>query len=58
MTKAVHCRDIGFDCDGVVRAETEEEALARVVAHARTVHGLETVTEEVVEKVRHVMRDE
>ena len=40
MTKAVHCRDIGFDCDGVVRAETEEEALARVVAHARTVHGL------------------
>ncbi|MFL7794760.1 MAG: DUF1059 domain-containing protein [Anaerolineae bacterium] len=58
MTKAVHCRDIGFDCDGVVRAETEQEALARDVAQARTVHGLATVTEEVVEKVRHVMRDE
>lgn len=58
MAKVVHCRDVGFDCDGVVRAETEEEALAQVAAHAKTVHGLETVTEEVVEKVRQVMRDE
>jgi predicted small metal-binding protein len=58
MTKVVYCRDVGFDCDGVVRAETEEEALAQVAAHAKTVHGLETVTDEVVEKVREVMRDE
>ncbi len=58
MTKVVHCRDVGFDCDGVVRAETEEETLAGVAEHARTVHGLETVTDEVVEKVREVMRDE
>jgi len=42
----------------VVRAETEEEALAQVAAHAKAVHNLETVTEEVVEKVRQVMRDE
>ena len=27
MAKVVRCRDVGFDCDGVVRAETEEEAL-------------------------------
>jgi predicted small metal-binding protein len=42
----------------VVRAETEEEALAQVAAHAEAVHNLEMVTEEVVEKVRQVMRDE
>jgi predicted small metal-binding protein len=58
MAKVVHCRDVGFDCDGVVRAETEEEVLAQVAAHAKAVHNLETVTEEVVEKVRQVMRDE
>jgi predicted small metal-binding protein len=58
MTKVVHCRDIGFDCDGVVRAGTEEEVLAQVAAHAKTVHNLEMVTEGVVEKVRQVMRDE
>ena len=58
MAKVVHCRDVGFDCDGVVRAETEEEVLAQVAAHAKAVHNLETVTEEVVEKVRQVMLDE
>jgi predicted small metal-binding protein len=58
MAKVVHCRDVGFDCEGVVRAETEEEVLAQVAAHAKAVHNLETVTEEVVEKVRQVMRDE
>jgi predicted small metal-binding protein len=58
MTKVVHCRDVGFDCDGVVRATTEEEALKQVAEHARTVHNLDTVSDEVVAKVRSVMRDE
>ncbi len=58
MAKVVHCRDVGFDCDGVVRAETEEEVLVQVAAHAKSVHNLETVTDEIVEKVRSVMRDE
>lgn len=58
MTKVVRCRDVGFDCDGVVRAETEEEVLKQVAAHARTVHNLETVSAEVVAKVRSVMQDD
>jgi predicted small metal-binding protein len=58
MAKVVHCRDVGFDCDGVVRADTEEETLSLVAEHAKTVHGLETVPPEVVEKVKSVMRDE
>jgi predicted small metal-binding protein len=58
MSKVVHCRDVGFDCDGVVRAATEEEVLAQVAVHAKAVHNLETVTHEIVEKVRRVMRDE
>jgi predicted small metal-binding protein len=57
MTKIVRCRDVGFDCDGVVRAETEEEVLKQVAAHAQTVHNLNTVSEEVIAKVRQVMRD-
>jgi predicted small metal-binding protein len=58
MAKVVHCRDVGFDCDGVVRAETEEAVLKAVAAHAKEVHQLETVPPEVVEKVRRVMREE
>ena len=58
MTKVVHCSDVGFECDGVIRAETEEEALKLVAAHAKEVHSMQEVTPDVVEKVRAVMRDE
>jgi len=58
MAKVVRCRDVGFDCDGVVRAETEAEVLDLVAAHASTVHNLESVTEEVVAQVRRVMHDD
>ena len=58
MTKIVRCRDVGFDCEGVMRAETEQEVLEQVAAHAKAVHNIETVPPEVVEKVRQVMRDE
>ena len=58
MTLVVHCRDVGFDCDGVVRAETEEELLQQVAEHAKSAHGLEEVTDEVVEKVKSVIREE
>jgi predicted small metal-binding protein len=57
VAKVVRCRDVGFDCDGLVQAETEEEALKQVAAHAKAVHNVETVSEEVVKKVRQVMHD-
>lgn len=58
MTKVVHCRDVGFDCDGVVRGESEEEVLQGVAAHAAEAHNLTTVTDEVIARVREVMRTE
>ena len=58
MAKVVRCKDVGFDCAGVVRGETEEEVLKQVAAHAKAVHNVETVTEEVVQRVRQVMREE
>ena len=58
MTKVVHCRDVGFDYDGGVRAETEEAALAQVAEHAKSAHGMDEVTPDVVEKVKSVMREE
>lgn len=58
MTKVIQCRDVGFDCPAVVRAETEEDALQQVAQHAMSVHGMTEVTPEVVAKVKSVMRDE
>jgi len=58
MAKVLRCSDVGFECDAVIRAETEEEVLKQAAEHARTVHNLQEMTEEVVEKVRGAIRDE
>ena len=55
MTKAVNCRDVGFDCEGVVEAETEGETLELVAAHAKDAHGVEEVTPDIVAKVQSVI---
>ena len=58
MAKTVACRDVGFDCDGVVKGATEEETLGLVAEHAKSAHGLEEVTADIAEKVKSVMQDE
>ena len=58
MSLTVHCRDVGFDCDGIVKAETEDDLLQQVAEHAQTVHGVEKVTGEIVAKVKSVIREE
>ena len=58
MTKVVKCRDVGFDCDGVIKAGTEAEALKMVAEHAKSVHNMTEVNQEVVDKVLSVMQEE
>lgn len=57
MTRELNCRDIGFDCTAVVRADTDEEIMARAATHAREVHGLEQVDDETAQKIRSVIHD-
>jgi predicted small metal-binding protein len=40
MTKTLKCRDLGFDCDAVVTAETEDDVLQQVAAHGKAVHDV------------------
>ena len=58
MAKVLRCSDVGFECDGLIRAETEEEVLKQAAEHAREAHNLREMTDEVVEKVRGAIRDE
>lgn len=58
MTLVVNCRDVGFDCDGVVKAENEEQLMKQVAEHAKEVHNVTEVTPELVQKVRQVVREE
>jgi predicted small metal-binding protein len=56
MAKILRCRDVGFDCEVEVKAETEAEILEIAAKHAVQDHGLPEVTDEVVAKVRAAIR--
>ncbi len=60
MGKIVLLRDVGCECRGLLRAETEEGLLKGVAVHAKKVHSMQVqeVTPDFVEKVRAAMRDE
>ena len=54
--KVLRCRDLGFDCDGVIEAATEDEVLRQAAAHAEQVHQL-TVTPEIAAEVKKHIRE-
>ena len=57
MTRELNCRDTGFDCDAVVRADSDEEVMAQVAAHVREVHGLEQIDADTDQQVRSQIHD-
>ncbi|MDZ7706635.1 MAG: DUF1059 domain-containing protein [Trueperaceae bacterium] len=58
MAKILRCRDVGFDCDAEVRASSEDEVMAQVAEHAREVHGVDEVPDEVVARALAAIREE
>lgn len=57
MTKILHCRDAGFDCDAVVRGETVDEILAQVRPHAASTHHVQ-VDGPMEDQLRPLISDE
>lgn len=41
MTKILHCRDAGFDCDATVRGESTQDILDQVRPHAAHAHNVQ-----------------
>lgn len=57
VMRTLHCRDAGYDCDGVIRGNSDEEVMGQAAQHARDVHGVEA-TPEVSEQMRNLIREE
>ena len=55
--KTLHCRDAGFDCEGVIKGNTEEEVLKQAAQHAKDVHGV-SVTPQLAEQLRTLISDD
>ena len=56
MGKLLKCRDLGFDCDAEVRADSVDEILAIAGEHAKSVHNVD-VTPELVAAVQGAITD-
>lgn len=56
--KTLSCREAGFDCDYVVKGETEEDIFKNGGEHAMNDHGMkpEDITLEFKEKLRGLIR--
>lgn len=58
MSKVMHCRDVGPDCDFVARGRNEDEVMRQVADHARTVHGIDPVPPDLARKAQASIREE
>lgn len=56
MAMQFACGDVIHGCSQKFTAETEQEILKHVAAHAAAAHGLKEVTPEVVAKVKAAMK--
>lgn len=57
MTKRFECGNVVAGCDGVVAADNEEEVLAAVAEHAASVHGMTSLSDDLVAQVKAGITD-
>ncbi len=55
--KTLKCRDAGFDCNQVIRAENNNEILIQAAQHAKEVHHLD-ITPEMARQVEALIKEE
>lgn len=58
MTRILHCRDLGRDCEFVARAESDDDVLGQVDDHARAAHGVDRLPDDLRRRARDSIRDE
>ena len=60
VMKTISCREAGFDCDYIVRGETEEEVLKNGIEHAKSHHNMkeEDITDEMKEKIKGIIHSD
>ena len=52
--KRLVCRDVGLDCDYIIKGETEEEIMKNAVQHAWQIHAIkpEEMTSEMKVRIK------
>jgi predicted small metal-binding protein len=58
MRKILECRSIVPGCNFVARADSDDELLLKAADHARGVHGVDHISEQLKTKIRSAIREE
>ena len=57
-TKVLKCRDVGVNCDEVIRDNSQAEILQKAAAHAKSCHQGVKLTPELQAKLMAAIKDE
>ena len=58
MGKVLACKDVGVDCDTVLKGEDEAEIMRKAVEHAKSCHQGVQLTPAVQAKIKAAIKDE
>jgi len=54
---SIACKDVGMDCQFEATAETEDELIKKVAEHVAEVHGMKTISAEMIDKVKRAIKE-
>ena len=57
MTKSISCKDAGSSCGWSATAETEDELMAKVQDHVKADHKELEINDELVAKVKSLIKE-
>ena len=58
MGKVLACKDVGVNCDFVIKGKDETDVLQQAAQHAKSCHHNVQMTPEVQAKIRAAIKDE
>jgi len=58
MAKVLKCSDLNPDCSFEARGNTDEDVLKKVAEHAKTIHKMNKIPLDVLDKARSAIRNE
>ncbi len=57
MAKTFACREIGMNCGFKARANSEDELMSKIAAHAKQAHGMATIDAATMAKVKAAIKE-
>jgi predicted small metal-binding protein len=58
MSKVLQCASIVPGCEVVIHGDSESDVVVKAAEHARTVHGIEHLSEALRAKIRAAVKEE